>query len=60
MYEYLHVKDEFRRRGIGTALLAAVWRELREAGKKNAFLDCADDNPATQQFYVEIGWELDK
>jgi len=58
--EYLYVKNEFRRRSVGTALLAAAGRELRKAGKEVAFLHCAVDNPAARQFYVEIGWALDK
>lgn len=52
----LGVAPEARRRGIGTALLAAAAREARERGAISLFLEVADDNFAARRLYEELGF----
>jgi ribosomal protein S18 acetylase RimI-like enzyme len=58
--EYLDVKEEFRRRGVGSALLFAMESELRRCAKTAASLHCADENGSAKHFYLKAGWHLEK
>lgn len=47
-----------RREGIGTALLAAVADEARQAGCRRAWLITTNDNLDAVRFYQRRGWDL--
>ena len=56
----LFVREEFRRRAVGQALLAAA-RELGEAnGSKRLSLTTAYDNLPAQKLYEREGWKRDE
>jgi ribosomal protein S18 acetylase RimI-like enzyme len=45
-------------RGIGAALMNAVWREARERGCRRLFLITTNDNLRALAFYQKFGFEL--
>lgn len=52
------VEEHGRRRGLGTALLAAAEAELRGAGVRRAWLLTTNDNIDALAFYQRRGWRL--
>ncbi len=58
--EYLHVKEKYRRHGVGSALLTAMESELHRCAKAAASLHCAHDNESAKKFYLKAGWQLEK
>jgi ribosomal-protein-alanine N-acetyltransferase len=50
------VRDDFRRRGIGVALLTRVLREGRQLGGITAFLEVRSSNIAAQALYKKCGF----
>jgi ribosomal protein S18 acetylase RimI-like enzyme len=53
----LFVSEEFRRRGIGRALLAEVEVRARAAGASNLVILTASDNEAAVALYREMGFQ---
>lgn len=53
---HLQVRDGFRGRGVGTALITAAERLIAEAGKTQAAVAVADDNPGAQRLYATLGY----
>jgi ribosomal protein S18 acetylase RimI-like enzyme len=51
----LAVDEEFRRRGIGRALAAALAGLARQRGCYGMFVLTDDDNPAAQATYLAAG-----
>lgn len=58
--EYLHVCEEYRRRGVASALVSEIASRLYEHGKRALFLHCAAENEAGRRFYVSTGWREEK
>lgn len=56
MIYHLAVDKEFRRIGVGTALMEALEGRLREKGCLRSYLMVRKDNAAAQ-FYEKIGWQ---
>ena len=58
---YLHhlaVHPDFRRQGIGTALVDACLEALKEAGIHKCHLFVISDNSEGQVFWARVGWKL--
>lgn len=51
----LYIKPEYKGMGIGTKLLKATIKELKENDKKNMILWCLSDNKAAISFYEKNG-----
>jgi len=56
----LAVCPEVRRRGIGTALMRHVERELVGGGCRKANLQVLASNAATVAFYVKLGYSVEE
>lgn len=52
------VREQYRRRGIGGALLAAVLERGKERGAQKAFLEVRAGNVAAQGLYAQHGFEV--
>ena len=52
----LGVRPEFRRRGIGRALVGRAADWAREQGAENLFLEVAVDNPSAETLYRAFGF----
>ena len=52
----LGVSNAARRRGVGTALMAAALPAARDLGATEAFLEVAVDNPAAIALYERLGF----
>jgi len=55
----LFVAQEFRRRGVGLALMRSAEGFAREDGAASLILDTASDNSIAQNLYEAIGYEKD-
>lgn len=53
---YLHVRDGFRRRGVGKALLAAAVTFAEEAGAEHVLTSVLPSQRDTQRFYARLGF----
>jgi GNAT superfamily N-acetyltransferase len=53
---YLHVKDGFRRRGVGKALLAAAVTFADEVGAEHVITSVLPQMRETQRFYARLGF----
>lgn len=53
----LWVDPEFRRQGVGSALLGAVERELARRGYAELFSSTMPDNPAGKAWHRALGFE---
>lgn len=51
------VRDEYRRRGIGSTLLNRLLDEARQRGVKAAFLEVRSGNTAAQGLYEKCGFK---
>lgn len=54
--DYLHVRDGFRRRGVGKALLAAAVSFAEEAGVEHVMTSVLPQMRETQRFYARLGF----
>lgn len=54
---HLAVDPAYRRRGIGTALMAELERRLVALGCLRAYLLVVEDNHEVVDFYRRLGWE---
>jgi GNAT superfamily N-acetyltransferase len=52
---YLHVRDGFRRRGVGKALLAAAVAFAEETGAEHVMTSVLPQLRETQRFYARLG-----
>ncbi len=52
----LHVKEEYRRRGVAKLLTSKFIEDAREKGIIQAFVDTDDDNFAAQKLYENFGF----
>jgi ribosomal protein S18 acetylase RimI-like enzyme len=52
----LFVKSDYRRQGLGQALLAAARTQLAAGGCSALQMQVADDNPDAQDFYARLGF----
>ena len=52
---YLHVRDGFRRRGVGKALLAAAVAFAEEIGAEHVMTSVLPQMRETQRFYARLG-----
>lgn len=52
------VRDEYRRLGIGSRLLARILKEGKQAGAEAAFLEVRSGNIAAQALYQRCGFSL--
>lgn len=57
MIYHLAVHNDYRRRGIGQALLVEVEKRLKEKGCIKCLLMVLEDNEAAKRFYEESGWK---
>ena len=53
---YLHVRDGFRRRGVGKALLAAAVAFAEEVGAEHVMTSVLPQMRETQRFYARLGF----
>lgn len=53
---YLHVREGFRRKGIGKALLAAAVSFAEEAGAEHVITSVLPQARETQRFYARLGF----
>jgi ribosomal protein S18 acetylase RimI-like enzyme len=53
---YLHVRDGFRRRGVGKALLAAAVAFAEELGAEHVITSVLPQMRETQRFYARLGF----
>lgn len=53
---YLHVRDGFRRRGVGKALLAAAVTYAEEVGAEHVITSVLPQLRETQRFYARLGF----
>ena len=51
------VDSKWRRRGVGAALMRAVFEDLMMTPARRLFLEVADDNPAALRLYGQLGFE---
>jgi len=58
MIYHLAVHNDFRRQGIGQALLSEVEKRLRAKGCIKCLLVVVEDNKNAMHFYEECGWNL--
>ncbi|WP_165795265.1 GNAT family N-acetyltransferase [Deinococcus koreensis] len=58
MFDEIGVREAWRRRGVGRALLAALHGQMREAGIGEVWV--LADNPEAQAFYEACGYEVDE
>ncbi len=56
MIYHLAVRNDFRRQGIGQALLADVEKRLKDKGCIKCLLMVLEDNETAKRFYEESGW----
>lgn len=54
--ENIAVSAQVRRKGVGTALLAELFRRLREAAAKSIFLEVRESNDAARCLYENYGF----
>lgn len=52
----IDVLPDYRRKGIGTALLKSVEQEFKDAGVKVCYLEVREDNLAARGLYHEAGY----
>ena len=52
------VREAYRRRGLGGALLSAALEQGRARGARKAFLEVRADNAAAQSLYARHGFEV--
>ncbi len=52
------VTETHRRRGIGRRMLVTLLEEAAERGAKEVFLEVRVDNPAAQDLYRSLGFEV--
>jgi len=52
----IDVRTPIRRQGIGSMLMDAILKRLRQAGAKAVRLEVAVDNNAAQSFYEQFGF----
>lgn len=57
MMYHLAVAQEYRRRGIGAALMAELEGRLRQKGCRRYYLLVTRENEEAMQFYESRGWE---
>lgn len=57
MMYHLAVEQEYRRRGIGEALMAELEERLRQKGCRRYYLLVTRDNQEAMRFYESRGWE---
>lgn len=57
MIYHLAVRNDFRRQGIGQALLAEVEKRLKAKGCIKCLLMIFEDNETARKFYEESGWK---
>ena len=55
---YLAVAEQFRRKGLGKAMMAAAEKWLKEKGAPKVQLMVRDDNAAANGFYDALGFEV--
>lgn len=57
MVYHLAVEDQYRKRGIGTALMNELENRMRQKGCIRSYLLVTNDNFNAARFYETIGWE---
>lgn len=60
MIYHLAVRSDFRRQGVGAALLVEVEKRLQAKGCLKIYLLVLDDNTSAIHFYEECGWKHSK
>lgn len=58
MFDEIGVREAWRRRGVGRALLAALHDQMRESGIAEVWV--LADNPEAQAFYESCGYGADE
>lgn len=58
MIYHLAVHNDFRRQGVGQALLSEVEKRLQAKGCLKCLLVVLEDNFGAMRFYEECGWNL--
>jgi ribosomal protein S18 acetylase RimI-like enzyme len=58
MFDEIGVRAQWRRRGIGRALVEALHAKMKEEGIEEVWV--LADNPEAQTFYETCGYELDE
>lgn len=57
-FTHLQVRDEFRRQGVGSRLIAAAEDEAVAEGKLKLAVGVSDDNPDAERLYLRLGYQL--
>lgn len=57
--EHIDVADDHKRQGIGRALMAGLERIAIQEGYPAIYSSTAEDNPESQRFHNELGFEVD-
>jgi ribosomal protein S18 acetylase RimI-like enzyme len=57
MVYHLAVEDQYRKRGIGAALMNELENRMRQKGCIRSYLLVMNDNFNAARFYESIGWE---
>jgi mycothiol synthase len=58
IFEPVGTDPDFQRRGLGKAVLSEGFRRLRALGARVAYVNSADDNPASNALYEAVGFRL--
>ncbi|MEN9563198.1 MAG: hypothetical protein RIR73_1442 [Chloroflexota bacterium] len=58
MIYHLAVHNDFRRQGVGQAMLSEVEKKLQAKGCLKCLLVVLEDNLGAMHFYEECGWSL--
>lgn len=53
----LHVKEEYRRKGVAKLLMTKFIEDVKGKGIIQAFVDTDDDNTVAQNLYEEFGFQ---
>ena len=58
MIYHLAIQSQFRKSGIGRALMQEVESRLKEKGCVKSYLMVNKDNPSVIKYYQDLGWNL--
>ncbi len=53
---HVQVRDEYRRQGVGSALITAAEQLIGRKGWRQTAVGVADDNPTAKRLYLRLGY----
>lgn len=54
----IYVKEEYRRRGVASALIRALEESAARSGRRKLILETAVDTTGSQALYLSLGYQL--